>query len=317
MNTYAFNLDLDKRFSDQVVTIGQSDHNGTTLTVTLYKNGTRFSTTGLTAYFAMRLPGGDSYYRKSCSYSSGVITCTIDEEYAGAVAGKTDVAYFELHQGATVIASTARFLVLVLPSATHGMSEGQRYDDEIAAVVRQWLDDHPEATTTVTDDSLTAAKLKAKSVTEPKLDDGAASTRAIADLAVTTAKLADGSATTAKLADASVTTAKVADLAVTTGKMADGSATTAKLADGAVTAVKLAPDAVTREKLADGAVGTAELDGSSVTTAKLDNLAVTEAKMANGAVTTAKLADGSVTADKIADGTFGVVTSAQIAAMID
>lgn len=219
MNTYAFDLDLGKRFSDQVVTIGQSDHNGTTLTVTLYKDGTKFTTSGLTAYFAMRLPGGKSYYRKQCTYSAGTITCVIDEEYAGAVAGKTDIAYFELRQGTTVIASTARFLVVVLPSATKGMSEGQRYDDEIIATVNAWLDEHPEATTTVEDDSLTTAKLKDKQITEPKLADDAVSTRTIADANVTTEKLADLSVTTPKLANVSVTTPKIADGAVTSEKL--------------------------------------------------------------------------------------------------
>lgn len=173
MNTYAFDLDLGKRFSDQVVVIGQSDHNGTTLTVKLYKDGTAFTTSGLTAYFAMRLPGGTSYYRKECTYNAGTITCVIDEEYAGAIAGRTDVAYFELHQGSTVIASTARFLVVVLESATHGMTEGQRYDDEVIAAINDWLDEHPEATTTVVDDSLTTDKYKNGSVTTPKIADGA------------------------------------------------------------------------------------------------------------------------------------------------
>lgn len=276
MNTYAFDLDLGKRFSDQVVAIGQSDHNGTTLTVTLYKDGTKFTTTGLTAYFAMRLPGESNYYRKSCTYSAGVITCVIDEEYAGAVAGRTDVAYFELHQGSSVIASTARFLVIVLPSATHGMTEGYRYDDEVVAVVRQWLDEHPEATTTVTDDSLTTAKLKDKQITEPKMADNAISTRTIIDASVTTAKLADASVTTDKLGGSSVTTAKLDNLSVTEAK--------------------LASDSVTRDKVADSAIGTSEL--------------------ASKAVTTDKLADSSVTADKLDQSMFRVVTDAEIAAML-
>ena len=221
MNAYTFDLDLDKQFNDQVVVIGQSDHNGTTLTVTLYRDGTRFTTSGLTAYFAMRLPGGKDYYRTECTYSSGVITCTIDEEYAGASAGRTDVAYFELHQGTSVIASTARFLVIVLPSATAGMSEGQRYDDEIAAVVRQWLDDHPEATTTVVDDSLTTAKLKDRQITEPKMADDAVSTRVLLGSSVTTAKIDNLAVTEAKLGADAVTTQKIKDGSVTYGKLAN------------------------------------------------------------------------------------------------
>lgn len=219
MNTYAFDLDLGKRFSDQVVTIGQSDHNGTTLTVTLYKDGAAFTTANLTAYFAMRLPGETNYYRQSCTYNAGVITCTLDEAYAGAIAGKTDVAYFELHQGDTVIASTARFLVVVLESATHGMTEGYRYDDEVTAVIRQWLNEHPEATTTVVDDSLTTPKFKDGSITEPKLANDSVSTRT--------------------LIGSSVTTAKIDNLAVTEAKLGAGAVTTAKIADGSVTVEKL------------------------------------------------------------------------------
>lgn len=302
MNSYAFDLDLDKQFNDQVVIIGQSDHNGTALTVTLYKNGTRFTTSGLSAYFAMRLPGGKDYYRKSCSYSSGVITVTIDEEYAGASAGRTDVAYFELHQGTSVVASTARFLVIVLPSATQGMSEGQRYDDEIVAAVRQWLTEHPEATTTVTDNSLTTAKIKDRQITEPKMADGSVSTRTIVD----------GNVTTAKIGDLAVTEAKIADNSVTNVKMADNSVNTAEIVDGAVTT----------SKVNDGAITTAKLEGSSVTTAKIDNLAVTEAKLAADSVTRDKLADNAVgtneianlavVTEKIAD---GVVTYNKLAGM--
>ena len=173
MNTYAFDLDLGKRFSDQVVIIGQSDHNGTTLTVTLYKDGTAFTTSGLTAYFAMRLPGDTNYYRTACTYNAGVITCTIDETYAGAIAGRTDTAYFELHQGGTVIASTARFLVVVLESATHGMTEGYRYDDEVLAAVYEWLTDHPEKVTTVQPNGIDTDKLATDAVTTPKILNGA------------------------------------------------------------------------------------------------------------------------------------------------
>lgn len=46
-------------------------------------------------------------------------------------------------------------------------------DDVIATNVEDWLDAHPEATTTVQDDSLTTAKYKNSSVTTPKLADGA------------------------------------------------------------------------------------------------------------------------------------------------
>lgn len=46
-------------------------------------------------------------------------------------------------------------------------------DAQTAQAVSDWLDDHPEATTTVQDDSLTTAKYKNGSVTTPKIADGA------------------------------------------------------------------------------------------------------------------------------------------------
>ena len=220
MITYNMDLNLDKRHSDEAIAIRQGDHNGTTIVATLYQGGSQLTTTGLTAYFVMRLPDKKSYYRKACTYSAGVATVIIDEQYAASVAGVTDVAYFELQQGSSVIASSSSITVIVLPSATDGMSAGQRYDDEIVATIRQWLGEHPEATTTVQDDSLTAAKLKANSVT--------------------TEKIADGAVTEAKLAAGAVATGKIADSAVTSGKIADSSVTTSKLADGSVTYDKLA-----------------------------------------------------------------------------
>lgn len=219
MNTYAIDLDLDKRANNNVIVMRQSDHNGTTITATLYRNGSPFTQSSLSAYFVMELPGGSSYYRKSVNYANGVVTAAVDEEYACAIPGRTDNAYIELHNGTSAIASTEPITVIVLPSATAGKTEGQRYDDEITAVITQWLNDHPEATTTVQDDSLTAAKLKANSVT--------------------TEKIVDSNVTTAKLADGSVTTPKLADAAVTTDKLGSSSVTTAKLANASVTADKI------------------------------------------------------------------------------
>ena len=46
-------------------------------------------------------------------------------------------------------------------------------DEALAGYVGAWLDEHPEATTTVEDDSLTTAKYKDGSITGPKIADGA------------------------------------------------------------------------------------------------------------------------------------------------
>lgn len=72
-------------------------------------------------------------------------------------------------------------------------------DAQAESVITTWLDEHPEATTTVQDGAITTAKL--------------------ADGSVTTPKIADSNVTTQKLADSSVTTPKIANGAVTEGKI--------------------------------------------------------------------------------------------------
>ena len=74
----------------------------------------------------------------------------------------------------------------------------------ITDAVEDWLDEHPEATTTVQDDSLTTAKYQ----------------------------------------DGSVTGAKIATNAITTAKVATGAVTAEKIANGAVGRDKLAGDAI-------------------------------------------------------------------------
>ena len=56
--------------------------------------------------------------------------------------------------------------------------------------IKEWLDEHPEATTTVEDGAITTAKLHDGAVTETKLGNGAVAAEKLADGAVTMAKLA-------------------------------------------------------------------------------------------------------------------------------
>jgi len=125
----------------------------------------------------MRHPGsGDTYYRETGTFSNGVATFTIDEQYAATVTGRT-TGYVQLLQGSTVIASTADFPVVILRDATEGAEPGEVYDsaieDALAELdeatgrisvmvqeqVAEELAAHPEWTTTVTDGSVTDAKL--------------------------------------------------------------------------------------------------------------------------------------------------------------
>lgn len=190
---------------------------------------------------------------------------------------------------------------------------------QIGEIVQDWLDDHPEATTTVEDNSLTTAKYQNKSVTTAKLDDSAVTTDKIADGAVTTSKIATNGVTTEKINNSAVTTNKINDSAVTSDKINNGAVIsdkintgaviTNKLADGAVTTAKIADEAVVTDKLGDYAVNTSKLSNSAVTTDKINNKAVNTNKLGDEAVTTDKIADGAVTTPKLAD---NAVTTAKM-----
>ena len=74
----------------------------------------------------------------------------------------------------------------------------------ITDAVEDWLEEHPEATTTVQDGSLTTAKYQDGSVTGAKIATNAITAEKIATGAVTSQKLADGAVTSQKLADGAV-----------------------------------------------------------------------------------------------------------------
>jgi len=86
--------------------------------------------------------------------------------------------------------------------------EAEYYEPKIIEAVDNWLDEHPEATTTVEDGAVTTAKLYDEAVTTAKIDDEA----------VTTGKVADGAITDDKLASAGIK-AEVADLKSDLGRV--------------------------------------------------------------------------------------------------
>lgn len=175
MNEFTVRLDLakGKARQQQTVFVRQGDKNATTIVATITDHGAAASTSGMTARFSMRLPNGTEYYRKAASLSGNVATVALDEAQAASVAGRTDVAYFQLLQGSTVVASTESFTVVVLPDALADADVAESYDsaiqDAIDALddavadmpdmVEDVLTDHPEWTTTVQDGSITQAKL--------------------------------------------------------------------------------------------------------------------------------------------------------------
>lgn len=179
MNTFDLSLDLDKRAGvTQWVTMRQGDHDGTQLRATIYDHGTQVSDS-YTCRVSIRKPTDNEYYRETCSFSGGVAIVTVDEQYAASEVGIT-YGYFELLQGTAVIASTENFGVRILQSATDGAIVAPPYDsaiedalaelDEATGRISQMVQDataeyleaHPELTTTVEDNSLTDAKLVQK-----------------------------------------------------------------------------------------------------------------------------------------------------------
>lgn len=176
MNTFDLSLDLDKKAGvTQWVTMRQGDHDGTQLRATIYDHGTQVSGS-YTCRVSIRKPTDNEYYRETCSFSGGVAIVTVDEQYAASEVGIT-YGYFELLQGTAVIASTESFGVRILQSAIDGAIVAPPYDsaiedalaelDEATGRISQMVQDataeyleaHPELTTTVEDNSLTDAKL--------------------------------------------------------------------------------------------------------------------------------------------------------------
>lgn len=121
MNTQTVSLDVTKPPAMlPVVRIGQGDRKGTVLKAEIYDDGTALALSGYTVRFCMRLPDGKTYYEVDGSKVGNVATFTIDESKAGAVPGKTDVAYIEVISGETVVCSTSRLTVVVLDGAKAG-----------------------------------------------------------------------------------------------------------------------------------------------------------------------------------------------------
>ena len=175
MNTFNLTLDLAKakERQQQTIFVRQGDRNATTIVATITDHGVAASTSGMTARFSMRLPNGTEYYRKTATLSGNTATVTIDEAQAASAVGRTDVAYFQLLQGTTVVASTESFTVVVLPDALADATVPESYDsaiqdaidalddavEQLPATVEDVLAAHPEWTTTVQDGSITKDKL--------------------------------------------------------------------------------------------------------------------------------------------------------------
>ena len=133
MNEQILRLDISKRpDASQTVRVGQGDRAGTTIVAKIYDNDVAFDLTGKQARFLMRQPGGTAYVRDSdCTVSGNTITYVVDESHIATQAGSTEVVYFEILVGLTVIASTQRFRIEVLRSAIEGAVPAESWDTAI------------------------------------------------------------------------------------------------------------------------------------------------------------------------------------------
>ena len=137
MNEQHITLDVSKAFvQNQHVTLGQGDKGGTTIVATVYDNGAQLDLSGMDAYFEMRLPGGAEFVEDArCETSGNVIRYVVDEEHVCHRHGVTSDAYFELRMGDEVIASTGRFTVTVLQSASDGLTPAQAWSSLVQDLI--------------------------------------------------------------------------------------------------------------------------------------------------------------------------------------
>lgn len=174
MNVQHVTLDLSKeRDLSQVVTLGQGDKAGTTIVAHIFDARESVSLTGMTARFEMAIPGKRTYFRSpdNLTVSGNTITYVVDEEHAAATAGRGE-GYFSILSGSTVIYSTARFSVVVLPSASDGASLNRAWTNgiDVALVeVNEAIDAANQAVEDVSDaveDAETAVSAAEQAVTD-------------------------------------------------------------------------------------------------------------------------------------------------------
>ena len=105
--------------------------------------------------------------------------------------------------------------------------------------------------------------------------------------------VSDGSITTAKLAADAVTAAKIADDVIDSEHLAAGGIDTEHLGALQVTTAKIAADAIDGTKIADDAIDSEHYAAGSIDTAHIADDQITQAKIANNAVGLAELASGT------------------------
>ena len=131
LQTQRIRLDMSKHLAPPTVWLGQGDKNGTTLEVELTDGGEPFALSGKGVKWCMMLPHRGGSYVVDGTVSGNVATFQVDETYAAAVAGRTDVAYVQVTQGDTVACSASRAMVVVKEDAHNGVSPASAWDNGV------------------------------------------------------------------------------------------------------------------------------------------------------------------------------------------
>ena len=141
MNIKTITLDISKRSAvTPVLYLRQGDKSGTQLRVNVMRDGAAFPLGGYGVRFEMRAPKDRGYYECTGSANGNVATFTIDETYAAAFPGVTDVAYVRILEGSTVIVSTGNFRVVINEDGTEGADPNGAYTNGVT----EWLEDATE-----------------------------------------------------------------------------------------------------------------------------------------------------------------------------
>lgn len=129
MNEQVIRLDVSKRVTPtQWVRLGQDDKAGTTIVADIFDNGAALELGGRTVRFEMLLPGDGAYVMDDAQVMSGNrVRYVVDESRCCQVVGRTDVAYFDILEGDSVIASTERFTIQVLRGAHSKAGQAKTY----------------------------------------------------------------------------------------------------------------------------------------------------------------------------------------------
>ena len=192
-NEQTISLDLSKTGPGEIVTAGQGDSSGTTITAEIYDNGDAADLSGSTAWLVVLLPDREHYYRGACSVSGSSVSCTVDESKLCSVAGYTDEAYFTFTQGGKMF-STERFAIEIYRSALDGQEPSENWDAAVDDLIARG-----EAAVSAANEAAADANSSASSADEAADDanDAAANANAATELASAATTAASGAASTA------------------------------------------------------------------------------------------------------------------------